>query len=481
MPSPAVAGLVVVHELTRFDSPALVCGRMEVEFLRTRQKRHDRFDVLQQIKLGDIGGKTPAGKAPAFLLERYGRNSPARPPGELARRINNMHFKWMIAAVLFPAAHVFAAVPFHCGDRIPLQVAIDFAVPNETLLLTGTCSGPIVINRKSITLESNTGAVIDGTGKDAITVTGPVRLSLKGITVQHGNNGINATSGAQLILTNMQILGNKAMGVLLTGASSVTLSGVATNGNGVNGLDAEGSSSIVVKGAYQSNNNGVFGLNINGSSSFTLSQSQVSVSGNTLGIQIGTSASAFISDAATSITASNNAATGLTIVSGAHMVDFGGTITATGNGVHGVSVDSKAGLDLDAAGTLNSSGNTQDGVHLEETSVLTMFNTPAFSGAPGTTTINTYGNGGNGLNVLTGSNFTVIHQAALDSTNNMMNGVQVDNGSSITLIQSTVTGNTAADVALTFGSRGDITSSTIGKLTCDATVIVRGSYTHCPI
>ena len=391
-----------------------------------------------------------------------------------------MYFKWTLAALLLSAAPVFSAIPFHCGGVIPLQAAIDFALPNETLMLTGTCSGSVVINRKNLTLESNTGAVIDGAGKDAITVMGPVRLSLKGIVVQHGNNGINATAGAQLILTNTQLLGNSAMGLLLTGASSATLSGVASNGNGVSGLDAEGSS-VVVNGAYQSNNNGVFGVNINGSSSFTLSQSQVSVSGNTLGIQIGTSASAFISDPATSITASHNVTTGLTIVSGAHMVDFGGTITATGNGVHGVSIDSKAGLDLDAAGTLNCSGNTQDGVHLEETSVLTMFNTTAFSGAPGTTTINTQGNGGNGLSVLTGSNFTVIHQAALNSTNNTMRGVLVDNGSSITLIQSTVTGNAAPDVALTFGSRGDITTSTIGKLSCDATVIVRGSYTHCPM
>lgn len=53
-----------------------------------------------------------------------------------------MHFKWMTAAVLFSAAPVFAAVPFHCGGGIPFQAAIDFALPNETLLLTGTCSGP---------------------------------------------------------------------------------------------------------------------------------------------------------------------------------------------------------------------------------------------------------------------------------------------------------------------------------------------------
>jgi hypothetical protein len=391
-----------------------------------------------------------------------------------------MYLKLIAAAVLLPVAPVFAAIPFRCGGRISLQTAIDLAPQNETLLLMGTCSGAIVVRQKNITLRSNTEAMLGGTDKDVITVVGPARLTLNGVSVQHGNNGITATGGAQLFLKNTQVSNNNAMGVLLSGASSATLSGVATNNNRVNGLDAEGSSSVIVNGVYRSNNNGVFGININGSSSFTLSQSRVSASGDTLGIQIGTSASAFISDAATSVTASNNVTTGLTIVSGAHMVDFGGTITATGNGVHGVSIDSKAGLDLDAAGTLNASGNTQDGVHLEETSVLTMFNTPAFSGAPGTTTINTDGNGGNGLNVLTGSTFTVIHQATLNSTNNMMSGVQVDNGSAITLIQSTVTGNTAPDVALTFGSRGDITTSKIGKLTCDATVILRGSYQRCP-
>lgn len=59
-----------------------------------------------------------------------------------------------------------------------------------------------------------------------------------------------------------------------------------------------------------------------------------------------------------------------------------------------------------------------------------------------------------------------MQQAMLDSTDNTMNGVHVDNGSGTTLIQSTVTGNTAPDVALTFGSGGDVTTSTIGKRAC---------------
>jgi hypothetical protein len=222
-----------------------------------------------------------------------------------------------------------------------------------------------------------------------------------------------------------------------------------------------------------SEGNGVFGININGASSLTLSQANLTVDQNTLGVQIGTSASAFIADPTTVLTVKNNVTTGLTIVSGAHMVDFGGTITSTGNGIHGVSVDSKAGLDLDAAGSLTSNGNGQDGVHLEETSVLTMFNTPAFSGAPGTTTLTVQNNAGNGISVLTSSNLTVIHQASINSTQNIGFGIQVDNGSSLTIIGSSVTGN-KKDLVLTFGSRADVSTTTLGSVSCDATVLVRG-------
>ena len=79
--------------------------------------------------------------------------------------------------------------------------------------------------------------------------------------------------------------------------------------------------------------------------------------GNALGIQIATNANAFINDSASVINAEDNLSTGLTVVSGAHMFSFGGTINASGNPVNGVSVNSRGGLDLDAASTLNSFDN----------------------------------------------------------------------------------------------------------------------------
>ena len=384
-----------------------------------------------------------------------------------------MRLKAVFTCLLFAAVPALAAVPFDCNRGISLQAAINFSLPGETLQLSGTCAGPITITAKNLTLSTRNGAIIDGGGKDAITVNGPARVTLSGLTIQHGNNGVLGAAGAQLKIVNSAIQNNKLNGIFLEGGSSATLSGSSTDQNGNNGLDAEASSSVILTGKYESEGNGVFGVNINGSSSLTFTQAQVTVAKNILGIQIGTSASSFISDSATTITVKDNVTTGLTIVSGAHMVAFGGNIRTTGNGVHGVSIDSKAGLDLDAAALLISSENKQDGIHLEETSVLTLFNTPAFSGAPGITTINTSNNGMNGVSVLTGSNLTVIHQASVNSTRNMLDGIAADNGSAVTLVGSNISGN-ANDIVLSFGSRGDITTSTIGTLTCDASVLLRG-------
>jgi hypothetical protein len=383
--------------------------------------------------------------------------------------------KCVLSAFLFllsSSGSIFAALPFDCNRGIPLQSAINFALPGETLILTGACAGPIAVS-KPFTLKSNSGATIDGNRKDAITIRGPVAVTLNGLSIQHGNNGVFAVSGAQLTIKNTTIHNNALNGVLLESNSSADLSRATTSHNGNNGLDAEASSSVVVSGPYSSRSNGVFGINVNASSSITFLDANVLVSGNTLGIQVGTGASAFLTGSKAVIVVKDNVSTGLTIVSGSHMVAFGGTIEASGNGIHGISVDSKAGLDLDAAANVTSSGNKQDGVHLEETSVLTMFNTPAFSGAPGVTTLTTTDNGANGISVLTGSNLTVIHQASIISSANSGSGVLADNGSSITLIQSKLTGNTR-DVTLTFGSRGDITTSQVGTLACDASVLLRG-------
>ena len=384
-----------------------------------------------------------------------------------------------ITVALLAAAPLWAdRDTVNCNRGMSLQRAVDRAEPGDVIATEGACLGPIVITRGRLTIKSQAGSSINGESKDAITVQGATNITLENLDVTNGANGIVLKTGASAAILNSNVHDNAAIGILVEGDSSVTLSEGSARHNGLNGVDAEASSSVTITGSYLLDGNAVFGININASSSLVFAQANLTSQNNVLGAQIGTSASAFISDPDTTLSFLNNLTTGLTIVSGAHMVAFGGTITSSGNGVHGVSIDSKAGLDLDAAAVLESHHNAGDGVHLEETSVMTLFNTTAFSGAPGTTTLNTHDNAGSGVGVFTGSNVTVIHQAAIQSTGNKMAGLTVDGGSSITLVGSQITGN-ATDVNLSFGSRSDITTSTVGSIACDHSVISRGTVV-CP-
>jgi hypothetical protein len=230
----------------------------------------------------------------------------------------------------------------------------------------------------------------------------------------------------------------------------------------------------------------VFGIDVNNGSSITLAAATLSVNGNTLGVQLGTNASGFL-DGVSTLNASNNFTVGLTMVSGAHMVDFGGSIVANANGINGISLNSKAGLDLDAGSQVEASNNAADGVHLEQLSVMTIFNNPQFSGNPASTTLTAHGNRGDGINELTNSEILVDNVAAIHVTGNVSAGISLDDGSSLSFgqtipasgVQSNVTGN-HPDLSLSFASRiTTIANDTIGKVVCDRTSLARGPVT-CP-
>jgi hypothetical protein len=339
--------------------------------------------------------------------------------------------------------------------------------------------GPVVIATDGITLQGVGNAVIDGGGAaDAVTVAGASRVSLEGVEVRNGINGIVAVNGAHLSLTAVDVHQNAVFGISIQTASSAILTDVTSSQNGLHGLDVQTGSAATVIGTLTVSSNRVFGINVNGSS-FTLSRATVTASGNALGIQIATSANAFLNDSSSTINTTNNFSTGLTVVSGAHLVSFGGTINSSGNPVAGVTVNSKAGLDLDAASQLNSSNNG-DGLRLQDDSVMTVFNTPQFSGAQGRSTINAHTNTGSGVRVLTGSTLTLVNQAQVISIQNGGIGLVADNGAGLTLVNSTLTGNSLSDLTLTFGTRADIRTTTFGTYSCDLTVLVRGGLVTCP-
>ncbi|KAA6460883.1 right-handed parallel beta-helix repeat-containing protein [Acidobacteria bacterium AB60] len=370
----------------------------------------------------------------------------------------------------------------NCTRGDSLASAVSFAFPNTLINVKGTCAGPINITTDGLQLNAVGAASINGGGKNAVTVTGAHKVTLTGLAISAGAVGVVAQNGAQVTLQNDTVSGNSGSGILALGTSSLTVSGGSAQGNAVHGIDVEASSALVVSGSYAVTGNGVFGINVNNGSSITLTGATLSVTQNTLGIQLGTNASGFL-DGASTLTASQNFSDGITIVSGSHVVDFGGTIQTLYNAIHGISLNSKAGLDLDAGSQVTSNYNGADGVHLEQSSELTVFNNPNFSGNPRTTLLTVTNNTNDGIAVLTGSQVLDDNYAAITAQANTLFGIAVDNGSSVTFgqtipvsgVQSIVNGNTV-DVILTFGSRMDTGANlSVGTLECDRTVILRGA------
>lgn len=379
----------------------------------------------------------------------------------------------LTVCVLGVAPRASADPVVDCSRRSLANVVDNVHVRDVVIRFTGVC-GPVVITTDGITLQGVGTAVIDGgEAADAVTVAGASRVSLEDVDIRNGVNGIVAVNGAHLALTGVDVLQNAVFGISIQTGSSAVLTDVTSSQNGLHGLDVQTGSAATVIGTLTASSNRVFGINVNGSS-FTLSHAIVTASGNALGIQVATSANAFINDASSVINATNNFAVGLTVVSGAHLVSFGGTINASGNPVAGVSVNSKAGLDLDAASQLNISNNG-DGLLVQDDSVMTVFNTPQFSGAQGFSTINAHNNSRSGVRILTGSTLTLVNQARVISNQNGTLGLVADNGVGLTLVNSTLTGNSATDLQLTFGTRADIRTTTFGTYACDATVLVRGT------
>jgi hypothetical protein len=387
--------------------------------------------------------------------------------------MRNLAITALCSGLLAAAASASADPILDCSRRSLARAVEQVRGHDPVIAFTGVCAGPIVIRADGVTLQGVGMAVIDGGGEDAVTIAGASRVSLSGLEVRNGANGIIGVNGAHFSLTAVNVQGNRGFGISVQTASSAVLADVTTSQNGLHGLDVQTGSAVTVIGALTASGNRVFGINVNGSA-FTISEATVTATGNALGIQIGTGANAFINDPESVINANNNFSTGLTIVSGAQMFSFGGTINASGNPIVGVSVNSKAGLDLDAASTLNSFDNG-DGIRLQQDSVMTVFNTPQFTGAPGFSTIDAHDNTGSGVRVLTGSSLTLVNQARVISKGNGRNGLAADDGAGITLVNSVVAGNMLNDIELTFGARADLRTLMFGTYTCDATVLLRGT------
>ena len=204
----------------------------------------------------------------------------------------------------------------NCDHGESLATALEQAKPGETIQVSGTCQEAVMIIADRITLDGGGSAVLDGRGAEVVTADGVRGVTLTGLTVRQGLNGVVAKGGASLKLTSVTTQNNRVSGIRVDGHSSVELHDCTTQNNGLNGLEVDRASEVKITGTFLSQGNGVFGISLLNTSSIVFANATANSTNNTLGIAVRLNSGASIADAAATVTTNDNLTTGFTVVSG---------------------------------------------------------------------------------------------------------------------------------------------------------------------
>jgi parallel beta helix pectate lyase-like protein len=372
----------------------------------------------------------------------------------------------------------------HCDQGETLAHALQQAQPGETIRVTGTCHEAVAITTDRVTLDGEGTAILDGGGQEVLRVDSAHNVTVTGLTVRNGGVGVHVVGGASLVLRNTTVEHNTNQGILITSSQAQLIDSTARN-NGTMGIMVVEGASANFLGTVVSHDN-FWGIVILGSSTLSAPfgtpatvrthhnvRDGMLVSG---GAQIALLASGQVVDT------HDNGGSGLLIASSATvLVLFGSTVDAQHNQVHGIALFASAALNASDGATIRAKGNAQDGIHVAQN---TAFGVTIFFGlVPLPQMVEASDNGGHGLSASAGASIAV-DSTILTSRQNRGAGLLVDDGSTATLVGTpgtpvTLTENGRNDVILSFGSRATLVGTTIGTLTCDPTVLIRGTVA-CP-
>jgi hypothetical protein len=355
-----------------------------------------------------------------------------------------------------------------CDKGQTLTDALKKAKPGDMLQVTGTCQERVTITTDRLTLDGGSSAVLDGGGggptelfEAVVTLDGVQGVTLMGFTIQNGPSlGILGVGGAAFVGQDTTMQHNGAAGIFLNNNSSAELLDVEVKDSGGIGIPVQNNSTAVFKGHISCTGSGDNGIAVQ--------------SGSTLEIR------------GASVQASNNRGNGVDIVDSQAIIfgypeSQGSILTAHDNGAEGIFV---------ATGSLSVFGG-------------------AFAGTGSLATISASNNGGSGLAIgLDGAVVSPVGAAkfmiennqkiglevgeggsalligGLTVQNNQIGGLLADGAGTLTLVSqesnpSSIQNNSGTDVDLRFGTRVTFGGVTNGTITCDTTVLSRGT-TVCP-
>ena len=306
-----------------------------------------------------------------------------------------------------------------CNQGETLTAAVAKATPGDTIRLTGHCKETVLITTDDLTLTSTSGATIDGQGaKQAVlTIDCARRLTLQGVTLQHGLRGVHARRGASVSLTGVTATENTEQGLRIDDNTTASLTDCTAAHNGGSGIWVGDSSSVRFQGTLSSQDNGGNGLSVFNTSSV---------------------------DFQGTISTQNNGGTGIRVALSSSAFFDGATVTTNNNSAAGIAIRDASSIYFDHTSRVEAKGNQSDGLLLSFASSMVIQNETTFSVTD---------NRGRGLAVLDAANL-FVDNSTLEALTNHGDGILVAAGS-MQVLESTVSswGNGVSGIVVVHSAR----------------------------
>lgn len=343
----------------------------------------------------------------------------------------------------------------NCDSNQSLRRAIRRVGPGGTVFVKGTCRGPVKLAKDGVSLVGLRRATIVGDQRTSGDLTGVItvdaarNVTIKGFTVKGGDFGIIGKRGAVFSVKRCRVEGSASDGIVAILNSTIDLQDSSVTDAGDDGIAITQASSGVFRGTIESRGNADDGIVVADASTVDLSTATVVVSGND-------DSGLIAGDDAVVITGSRGNT---------------GTIIAEDNRGDGVFLFNAVTLEATGGGTIVARENDRSGMQLIGNAVI----------------VNSQGNAtfelhDNPVGLLLDVQSGVFFVGGLSIHDNKT-GLSASGADTITAISLPPNPirikDNDEDVVLSFGTRATFNNAEIGTISCDETVLSRGTTT-CP-
>lgn len=379
------------------------------------------------------------------------------PPGPLAAR-GRLTSALLIASVLGVLGSLASAqsgtpddearvVEVDCDADGSLADALAEHGADTTYQVRGTCTESVRITVDGVTIDGDGQAILEA-GDDAETpvvhVDGARRTTLRDLTIQNGQHGVLVERLATAELLGLEVRDNRSHGVEVI-QSHARATDLHSHDNGRVGLIVNRSSEVRLTDSVLEEN-GISGLVVFSTAVSRLEGENVIRGNDAQGFTLGLGGMLFTIGA--DLTIEENGAAGLSLLQGGAAQFLGGTLTVRDNAGDGIA--------LDLASTIAfGMGDYQ---------------------VPGEVTVTD--NEGHGVSVAGDSQVVVDAIMPVTIEGNAGSGLLAD-ASTVTIVGSTLQDNDGPDLDLAFGARATLDDTTVGDVSCEEDVALRGSV-DCP-